>query len=190
MGRRSWKGMLGMKNNLIRNRLFFFWNYDREEEWLNRMSEDGYELEDVFLWRYRFRRGDGQKMRYKLEFLSHDPRDEKGRDYLDFLADAGIETVCTFGRWAYLRRPAEDGDFELYSDISSKIGYFKRLFCFLLPVALVNLVLGLINILAFAGWDNRLSGGLCLFVFLLFCWGMRRTAGAIWRLNKEKKINE
>ena len=56
MGRRSWKGMLGMKNNLIRNRLFFFWNYDREEEWLNRMSEDGYELEDVFLWRYRSQR--------------------------------------------------------------------------------------------------------------------------------------
>ena len=179
-----------MKNKLTKFRVFFFWDYDKEEAWLNRMSEDGYELEDVFLFRYLFRRGDGTKKQYKLEFLSHDPQAEKSRDYLDFLADAGIETACIFGRWAYLRRPAGEGDFELYSDIPSKIGYLKRLFCFLLPVALVNLALGLANILAFAGWDNRLAGGLCLFVFLLFCWGMRRTAGAIWRLKKEKKINE
>ena len=98
-----------MKDKLVKYRLYVFWDYDKEEEWLGRMAEEGYELEDACFCRYIFRKGKPGAWRYKMEFLEHHPSTEKGREYLDFLEETGIEVVCTYLRWAYLRQPAERG---------------------------------------------------------------------------------
>ena len=178
-----------MKDKLVKYRLYVFWDYDKEEEWLGRMAEEGYGLEDACFCRYIFRKGKPGAWRYKMEFLEHHPSTEKGREYLDFLEETGIEVVCTYLRWAYLRQPAERGEFELFSDLASKIRYLKRLIWFFLPLAATNLVLGLVNLLEFSegNWEIGLVN---LLIALLFCWGMRRTFRLFWKLKKQQDLEE
>ena len=97
--------------------------------------------------------------------------------------------VCTYVRWAYLRQPAERGEFELFSDLASKIRYLKRLIWFFLPLAAANLVLGLVNLLEFSegNWEIGLVN---LLIALLFCWGMRRTFRLFWKLKKQQDLEE
>lgn len=47
--------------------------------------------------------------------------------YLRFMEDLGVECVCTRIRWAYFRKKSADGPFDLFSDIDSRINFYKRL---------------------------------------------------------------
>ena len=76
--RRFWKEAAPMKDKLVKYRVYVFWDYDKEEEWLGRMAEQGYELEDACFCRYIFRKGKPGAWRYKMEFLEHHPLHRKG----------------------------------------------------------------------------------------------------------------
>jgi hypothetical protein len=54
-------------------------------------------------------------------------RSQKGKEYLAFAAESGIETVHSSGQAAYFRRRAADGPFEVFSDLDSRIAHVRRL---------------------------------------------------------------
>ena len=56
--------------------------------------------------------------------------------------------------WAYFRKEAADGPFELYSDTSSKLAYLNRFFYLFLFIFFINIFIGIIN-LTFSGLGSR-----------------------------------
>ena len=91
----------------VMHRLFWAWDFDREEDWLNAWAARGLALVDVCGIRYVFEEGAPGEYEYRLELLEHTAGSSEGRCYLDFLRDLDIECVGTYGRWAYLRRPRD-----------------------------------------------------------------------------------
>lgn len=134
-------------NRKVVYKVFWAWGFEKEERWLNDMAALGWNLVDTTGVRYVFEQGVPGEYRYKLELLNKMPRTAESQRYLRFMEDAGIEQVAACGRWVYFRRRADDGTFDLFSDLDSRITQLRRiraLFLVLLGIELYALVLQLI----------------------------------------------
>lgn len=108
-------------------KIFTIGAYEKEEKWLNEMAAKGMILTDVGFCRYVFEEGTPGEYTYRLELLNHLPSHIESVSYLKFLEDTGVEHVGSYLRWVYLRKKVQDGTFELYSDVDSKIKHYKRI---------------------------------------------------------------
>ena len=133
-----------MKRRIFK--IFTAWQYEKEEKWLNEMSEKGYQLADVGFCNYGFIDGTPGKYIYRLELLEYTPPSPQSQKYLDFLEGTGVEHVDSLFRWVYLRKPAADGAFELFSDCSSIIKHLTRMIQLILPLLIMNALLLFMNI--------------------------------------------
>ena len=68
----------------IRYRAFLSTDYEKEERWLNEMSEQGFALVAAGLCRYTFEDCKPGEYTYKLELLDSLPVSSKGTEYLRF----------------------------------------------------------------------------------------------------------
>lgn len=82
-------------------KLFWAWDFDREEDWLNDMAAQGWGLVDVGFCRYTFEACRPGEYGYRLELLENSLKDPKSQEYLDFLAEAGVDRVGHLFRWVY-----------------------------------------------------------------------------------------
>lgn len=174
---------------------FWIWDFEKEEKWLNQMSAKGLQLTDVGFCRYTFEEGIPSKYNYRLELLKHGSlRDGENEEYIHFLEETGVEHVGNMMRWAYFRKDASDGTFELFSDLDSKINYLKRVLCFMLiflPMLLVNTINNLSLFYINDGMKaNLVSGWICFACLLLYLYGMSIFCIRIKKLKKEKRIRE
>ncbi|NLL48245.1 MAG: DUF2812 domain-containing protein [Firmicutes bacterium] len=119
-----------------------FTNYEKEEVWLNRMAASGWHCTDYFFCRYIFTKGEPGEYTYRIQLLDNSPDHPENAEYLELLADAGIEVISSHLRWVYLRKKTAAGPFELFSDRESRIAHYKKIITMLLPVALVNFAFG------------------------------------------------
>ena len=72
----------------IIHRTFFVWNFEREIDWLNDMSRQGWQLCRAGFFVYEFEQGEPGEYQYQLQLLRKtDP------DYLAFLEETGIQVV-------------------------------------------------------------------------------------------------
>lgn len=117
----------------------FYWDYEKEERWLNEMASRGWHFTGHRLGGYRFEQGEPGTWIYRIELLPAEPRSAASQEYLSLLLDTGAEAVTTRVRWVYLRRPAAMESFELFSDLESRIGHYRRVLK-LLTTALATLV--------------------------------------------------
>ena len=127
-------------------KLFMIWNFDKEEQWLNDMADQGYCLRFVGLLRYDFDQCTPGSYNYKLELLEHSPTAHESEQYLSFLAETGVEHIGTIMRWVYLRKKKEKGPFELFSDNESRIKHLNRILQFIAVFGGANLIIGLVNL--------------------------------------------
>ncbi len=104
-----------------------FVDYEKEERWLNEMAAQGWDLKRYTWMRYEFTAGAPGEWTYRLELLGDSPTSDKGRAYLAFMHDSGVETVSTYGRWVYFRRRSRDGEFEVFTDLDSRIAHHTRI---------------------------------------------------------------
>jgi hypothetical protein len=93
-------------------KIFFVWQYKKEEQWLNEMSNQGWQLVKADIGRYKFSPGNPGEYSYRLELLEKDLKSKESTSYIDFLKDTGIEFVSECAKWVYLRRKTADGGFE------------------------------------------------------------------------------
>lgn len=100
-----------------------YYDKDKELNWLHKMSLNGWALKNFFLGVYTFVPCEPGEYIYDIDLI--DNRNEK--DFLAFLEDSGVEVVSQWFRWVYLRKKAEDGPFEMYTDIDSKIHQYTRI---------------------------------------------------------------
>ena len=116
-----------------------YWDYEKEERWLNEMASRGWHFAGHRFGGYHFEQGEPGEWIYRVELLPADPRSAASQEYLSLLLDTGAEAVTTRARWVYLRRPAAMGPFVLFSDLESRIGHYRRVLK-LLTSALATLV--------------------------------------------------
>ena len=63
----------------VMHRLFWAWDFDREEDWLNAWAARGLALVDVCGIRYVFEEGAPGEYEYRLELLEHTAGSSEGR---------------------------------------------------------------------------------------------------------------
>jgi hypothetical protein len=138
----------------------WIWEFDKEERWLNTMAQQGWVLDKLGFCRYEFVRCEPGAYTVRLEMREHDEA------YLSFMADTGAEYVGRMMKWIYFRKKTEDGPFELFSDLESRISYLDKMCRMLRGVGLANLLIGLansINPYAALGWVNLLGATLLMY---------------------------
>jgi len=93
-------------------KVFFIWEYEKEEKWLNEMSTIGWQLVKASLLTYTFETGPAGEYTYRLELLDKSLKSIESTSYLNFLQETGIEMVGKCKNWIYLRCKTADGGFE------------------------------------------------------------------------------
>jgi hypothetical protein len=101
-------------------------DYEKEERWINEMAERGWHLARYRFGAYHFEQGEPGRWVYRIELLPAEPGSAASKEYLSLLLDSGAEVVSTHARWVYLRRSADLGPFELFSDLESRIDHYRR----------------------------------------------------------------
>ena len=175
------------------HRLFWAWQFEEEEQWLNDMSAQGWNLTRAGLFRYEFEKDGNGPYRYRLEYLKHFPNHPESREYIAFMEETGAEMVGSVKNWAYFRRSAAEGEFELFSDLDSRIGHLQRINSLMrtlapvvLFVAAMNLIIGVI--------DGSIANVAVSIPNALLGWaifrGSRSLSEKADRLSRERKIRE
>jgi len=122
-----------------------YYDKDKEQEWLQKMALSGWALKNFFLGVYTFVPCKPGEYIYQIDLLD-DFRDNN--DFVAFLEDSGVEVVSRWFRWIYLRKKAEDGPFEMYTDIDSKIDHYNRIKRFFQVALLLEVICFLIEAIA------------------------------------------
>ncbi|MBR2483282.1 MAG: DUF2812 domain-containing protein [Oscillospiraceae bacterium] len=154
---------------------FFIWNFREEEQWINEMSEQGLHLVDAGRFRYVFEEGEPGAYRYRLELMEHLPTHPESCKYIEFMEETGAEYMDHVDRWVYFRKKAAEGEFDLYSDINSRISHVQRILTLICILAVVEGICIVMELLAcFVGHVDAarsIAGFLaCFEVLLLMGW--------------------
>ena len=120
-----------------------FINIEKEETWLNDMCQSGYALCVISNGYYVFEPCDPGTYIYRLEFFDQEIFQKEKDSYLKFMQESNVECIASFKRWHYFRRDSALGDFEIYSDIDSKIEHYKRINFIWYMLALIFVASGL-----------------------------------------------
>lgn len=99
-----------MKKTIFR--LYYVWEWEKEEKWLNDMSRKGWQLVHATIGKFNFVSGEPNEFAYRLELLDSNIKSLESTTYLNFLKETGIEMVGKCKNWIYLRCKTADGGFE------------------------------------------------------------------------------
>ena len=104
--------------------------YEKEEQWINEMAKEGWQLTAIGLCRYIFRRGTPGEYIYKLDVVERTASDEVKESYFNFLTECGIRVVGEFKDWLYLQKKAADGPFDMKDDTYAKLRTVNKVYSF------------------------------------------------------------
>lgn len=170
-------------------KLYWAWQFDKEEKWLNECSAKGLHLCDVGLCRYTFEEGTPGAYSHKLELLENWPTHPESVAYIRFLEDTGVEMTGSILRWVYFRKRTEDGPFDLFSDLDSRIKHLNRIILLFLPFMFIEFSTGISNLFIHST-SNKLIGILTLSVGCLLAYGSYVIHKKKKKLLKERMIYE
>lgn len=169
-----------------------FFDYEKEERWINQMSNMGMNLVSSSPFVYTFQEGEQGKYTYRIELL-----DSLGHCYDSIVRmkqyeKEGIECIVTRGRWAYLRKKKADGPFDLHSDYFARIHHYGKIATMYGILAGVNCMNGMIQYLAYLdrGFGASLvisliCLGVCLLLTPVFIATLVRRNRLKWEQQKE-----
>lgn len=141
----------------------FRWYYDkdREEEFLNSMVTKGYAMTRFFLGVYWFEECKPGEYTYRVDII-RDKSTKQKNEFYDLIRESGGELVET---WEYGLFFGKKGDFEIYSDNESKMEQYSRIQkMFLICTAIEMLLLISQSILYFS---NKIYNNSFLIVLLV-----------------------
>lgn len=127
-------------------RLYF--DKDKEEEWLNEMSRQGWAMTGFFAGLFRFTSCEPGEYIYRIDMPGEIGRTsiwKKDREYIELVEETGAEYVCRWGWWMTFRKKAAEGEFELYTDVESRVALYRRIRRMFLVIGLLELSLALNN---------------------------------------------
>ncbi len=155
------------------------WDFEKEERWLNEMALQGWVLDGVGFCTYHFKRCEPGEYTVRLEMH---PSDDA---YIGFMEDTGAEYIGRMAMWIYFRKKAEDGAFDLYSDIDSKIAHLGRIGRVLAAIGGMNLAIGILN-----SFNGSRIGWLNLVCATVLMYGLGRIHGKREALELDRQLRE
>ncbi|GAB6108933.1 DUF2812 domain-containing protein [Fusibacter bizertensis] len=100
---------------------------EKEVEWLNQQSKNGYQLIKRNGFAYYFQEQTSVENQYQIEFIGLNQKLIETENYLNFLSDSGIDIVFKFGPLLYLKRVASNTDFLIYSSSKDIIKQYIKI---------------------------------------------------------------
>ena len=126
-------------------KLFWAWDFEKEEKWLNEMAAKGLALVDYSICRYSFEPCEPGEYSFKIQLLEHNPNHPESEQYIRFMEETGAEQVASYLNWVYFRKKTAEGAFELFSDIESKMNHLLLVKKLLLPIGILNISVAFMN---------------------------------------------
>ncbi len=171
-----------------------YFDFEKEERWLNEMAAKGFALTRYTWCRYEFEETEPGEYIYRIELLKEHARHPESRRYIEFTEETGAEYVTSYFRWVYFRKKAALGPFELYSDLESRIGHYRRVRLFWLVLLFLEISASSANarmVLESTRSVFRLAL-LCLLVALIviFSYMAARMTVKIRGLERERRVTE
>ncbi len=132
-----------------------YWDKDPETKWLNEMADEGWAMTGFFAGFYKFEQTEKGKWRYQIDF--GEKFGSVTEDYREFMNEAEIEIVQSWGYWIILRKLASKGKFQLYTDVESSIEHYTKILKMFKVVTIIELICFFIEVMAAAngaaiGW--------------------------------------
>ena len=156
------------------------------------MAAKGLSLVSVGFCKYEFE--DSMPGEYKvcLQLLDKFPRHPESKKYIEFLETTGAEHVGSFTRWAYFRKKASEGDFELFSDNDSRIKYVSKVIGLVSLITIANWIIGINNVFIARSFPSPTNyvGILNLLIGLFGTWGMIRLMSKRKKMKQEGQLFE
>ena len=152
------------------HRLFYIWDFDKEEKWLNEMAARGLTLSAVGLGYYVFEESAPAEYTVRLEMLPHRPSHPESQQYIRFLEDTGAEHVASLKTWVYFRKKKTLGEFDLFSDNASRLRHLKRMLVIFPALFLMLCSAGAVNISAFLMHHNAVNLVCTILILAMLCW--------------------
>lgn len=101
-----------------------YYDTNKEMAWLNSMAQQGWACTNFCLGVYSFE--PCEKGEYLFQADTAERFGYISPAYREFMEETGSEIVTVWGPWVLLRRKAELGKFELYTDVDSRIKHFEK----------------------------------------------------------------
>lgn len=107
-------------------KLRLFFDYDKEEKWLHSMAQKGWALKNV-LFTYTFQKTPPEDTAIRIDFRLF----KRKKDYLDYIAlfeDSGWQHIAGYKSLGahYFKKNREQANEDIFSDVASKAGRYKR----------------------------------------------------------------
>ena len=165
---------------------FWAWEFEEEEQWIAALAEQGLALKAVGFCRYDFEECAPGEYAVRLQRLAKPVQKPESQEYITFVEETGAEYIGTVNQWVYFRKRTAEGPFELFSDAASRIRQLDGLLCFLLPLAVLNLFIGLQNLVMYhtVGFSANLLG----ILNLALCGVIGSGAYRLW--NRRKRLKQ
>lgn len=144
-----------MKKTIFR--LYYVWQWEKEEKWLNDMSKKGWQLVHATIGKFNFESGEPSEYTYRLELLDSNIKSLESTSYLNFLQETGIEMVGKCKNWIYLRSKTAEGGFEPNNKTLYNLTHLLKLQEFANKVRnnlIVLILLSICGILALENFDS------------------------------------
>ena len=168
-----------MKEKKTVFKAFFVWDFEKEEQWLNTMAQSGWVLDRVGFCIYHFTACEPGEYTVRLEMHNHDDA------YISFMQETGAEYIGGVFQWIFFRKKTQYGQFELFSDLDSKIAHLRRIGRLLSIVGAVNLLIGVVN-----SWNPTHMGWMNLLCATLLMYGLGRIHGKLETLESRRMLTE
>lgn len=166
-------------------RFKLYYDKDEEQDWLQKMALDGWALKNFFLGVYTFVPCEPGEYIYQIDLLDNWSGDKN--DFAAFMEDSGVEVVSQWYRWVYLRKKADDGPFEMYTDIESKIGQYNRIKKFFQVALIVEVICFFIEIIAAVNTGNPAFWFLTILIGSIVLAFLRVVWKCSWKIEQLKR---
>ena len=183
------------------HKLFWIWQLPKEEAWINEMAEHGYGLVSAGKITFEYEDIESGQYKYKEMMLKGSFDSKKVRDFLKFMEEMGVDNVGHVSypghTIVYLRYDSSLENFDIYSDLDSKIEYEKIMVGYLLFAAIINLAAWILNMAIFIanclrGYPSYISliSTLSLVLTVIIFINISKRNSTISKLKAEREIHE
>lgn len=175
-------------------KVFAIWDFDREEKWLNEMSQKGLALVAVGYCNYTFEDSVPGEYTVRLELLDNMPSHPESERYIQFVEATGAEFLGSVFRWVYFRKKSTQGEFRLYSDYPCRIRHLNRVLFFIgcvTPIIVLNAVRFLFDFNeGLPDYFHRIVGILFSLFAAMAIYGFTRVSLMKRKLKREHRVFE
>ncbi len=123
-----------------------YWNYAKEEVWLNQMAKKGWALVHYCWLKYTFEPCEKGEYVYYIDLLEKHHNAPASRDFIEMVEETGIKHVASYMRWVYFQKKADGKPFELYTDLDSKVKQLRRINRFWTALIAAEFAIGFSNL--------------------------------------------